>query len=82
MTGKVCMWDSKRGFGFIKVDDRLPNVYAHNSSLIGKLKALPVGATVDFKICDAPGGRVQACRVELRERNLEWFEKYAAQASG
>ncbi|MBE0659005.1 MAG: cold shock domain-containing protein, partial [Bryobacteraceae bacterium] len=69
------------GYGFIHIHDDLPNVYCHNSVLIGDLKALPVGAKVTFKICDAPGGRVQACRVELHERGLEWFEKYAAQAS-
>ena len=72
-TGQVATWRADRGWGFIKRDDGLPNIFVHQHNITvesGRFRSLLEGEVVEFEVAscsDSPGdgseSRVEAVRV-------------------
>ena len=56
MNGKVKWFDSKKGFGFIEVEDG-KDVFCHYSAITGAgYRSLEEGDEVEFEVEDGPKG--------------------------
>lgn len=66
-TGVVKMFNTERGFGFIKPDDGGPDVFLHISALEqAGIGSLPVGARISFdEVMDQRKGKTNAQNVKL-----------------
>ncbi len=64
ITGKVKMYDEKRGFGFIKRDDGAADVFLHVSAFEDDAPPL-VGDRVEFLVEADRRGRTCAAEVRL-----------------
>lgn len=69
-TGQVATWRADRGFGFIKRDDGLPNIFVHQRNIVvedGRFRSLLEGEVVEFEVApcsdDGSDSRVEAVRV-------------------
>jgi cold shock CspA family protein len=72
MTGIVKSYSVRHGYGWIRVQPGIPEIYFHASSLVrlddgtGPYSAIPCGASVEFDLCRGNGGREpQAANVRL-----------------
>jgi CspA family cold shock protein len=66
-TGVVKMFNSDRGYGFIKPDDGGPDVFLHVSALEqAGIGSLPTGARISFDlVMDQRKGKTNAQNVKL-----------------
>jgi CspA family cold shock protein len=70
MTGTVCWFEPRKGFGYIRPDDGTAEVFVHYSSIVdgpADFGALAPGECVQFDVIEAPQGR-QAVQVRRSER--------------
>lgn len=64
LTGVCAKWNIKKGYGFIKRDDDLPDVYVHQRELQKKgFRSLREGEPVEFDVGAMDDGKLQAVRV-------------------
>ncbi|MEH3053461.1 MAG: cold-shock protein [Patulibacter minatonensis] len=50
-TGTVKWFSDEKGFGFIEVDDKGPDLFVHHSAIEGSgFKTLAEGARVEFEV--------------------------------
>jgi cold shock CspA family protein len=68
LEGEVRMWRDERGFGFIRRDDGMGDIFAHIRNIRGGHAALSVGQRVRFSGGTNPNNhRTCAVEVELCE---------------
>jgi|UniRef100_A0A7C3YP96 CspA family cold shock protein len=66
--GRVKWFDSKKGFGFIEMEDGSGDVFVHYSDITGSgYRSLTEGERVKFEIANTPRGR-KAEKVEKVEK--------------
>ena len=53
--GTIKIWNSARGFGFIKLDNDQPDIFCHVSGVVGQSSdILPEGVRVSFDVETSP----------------------------
>jgi CspA family cold shock protein len=61
ISGKVKLWNSERGFGFLRCDDGEADVFVHVSEVQRAcIDAIAVGDSVEFMVQRQPDGRERA----------------------
>ena len=51
ITGTVCWFDAKKGFGFVKRDDGAGDIFVHYSNILSSgFKSLEADQKVEFEI--------------------------------
>ena len=68
-TGTVKWFDSRKGYGFITMDDKEEDIFVHYSAILGdedSFKTLYDGDVVNFEIVDGSKGP-EAQNVEVTE---------------
>jgi len=64
--GKVKWFNSKKGYGFIRLDDGDQDIFVHYTSIVGDgFKSLTEGEEVQFELAEGPKG-LQAKDVSKR----------------
>ena len=66
MQGIIAKWFDERGFGFIRRDDRHPDLFVHINALLDGGDSLVKGKRVSFEVAeDAKSGKKQAINVRV-----------------
>ncbi len=70
MIGKVKWFDSKKGYGFILMEDD-SEIFVHYTGIVAEgFRALTEGQNVEFEVDDNPKGR-QAVNVAVIKKSKE-----------